>query len=65
MTIPIIIPDAQDRNTILAALRFYQQNGQGEPFNRSDDIHEIATGGDSEVSLDDAGIDDLCVDMTA
>jgi hypothetical protein len=46
--------------TVLAALRFYQANGQAEPANRSDDIHEIATNGDEEISLDDAAIDDLC-----
>lgn len=46
--------------TILAALRFYQEKGQGDPDNRSDDIHEIATRGDAVVSLDAAAIDDLC-----
>lgn len=50
----------QDRNTILAALRFYQENGQGDPDNRSDEIHGIATGGGEDVSMDGAGIDDLC-----
>jgi hypothetical protein len=44
----------------LAALRFYQQEGQGEPDNREDDIHDIATDGDRDISLDDDGIDDLC-----
>lgn len=47
--------------TILAALRYYQSKGQGEPDNRSDDIHEIATnGGEVMASLDEAGIDALC-----
>jgi len=53
-------PDAADRATILAALRFYQEKGQGEPFERSDAIHDIATNGGEVVSLDAAGIDDLC-----
>ena len=35
-----------------------QQGGQGDPANRSDDIHDIATnGGEVMSSLDDAGID--------
>lgn len=49
--------------TILAALRFYQERGQGDPGNRSDAIHEIATSGpngEEVVSLDAAGIDELC-----
>ena len=49
-----------DLATILAALRFYQENGQGDPDNRSDAIHEVATGGGDVISLDAAGIDDLC-----
>ncbi len=49
-------------STILAALRFYQWNGQGDPFKRSDAIHDIATNGDC-ISLDDEGIDRLCEDL--
>ena len=52
--------DGQDLNTILAALRFYQEHGQGEPSNRSEAIHDIATNGGDAISMDDAGIDDLC-----
>lgn len=50
----------QELATVLAALRFYQANGQGNPANRSDAIHDIATAGDEVISLDDDGIDDLC-----
>ena len=50
----------QEVNTILAALRYYQENGQGDPFKRSDAIHDIATDGDTDISMDDEGIDDLC-----
>jgi hypothetical protein len=47
--------------TVLAALRYYQQQGMGDPFNRSEDIHDIATnGGEVFSSLDDEGIDKLC-----
>lgn len=45
--------------TMLAALRFYEEKGQGNPANRSDAIHDIATNGDDVVSLDDGGIDEL------
>lgn len=51
--------------TILAALRFYQAGGQGDPANRSDDIHNIATDLDEEISLDDGGIDRLCYKLNA
>jgi hypothetical protein len=47
--------------TILAALRYYQEQGLGDPANRSDEIHEIATNaGLVLASLDDQGIDALC-----
>lgn len=49
----------QEFHTIVAALRFYQEKGQGEPENRSDQIHDLATDGDNTVSLDAIGIDDL------
>lgn len=52
--------DGAEHATILAALRYYQQQGMGDPDNRSDDIHDIATNGDQETSLDEDGIDDLC-----
>jgi hypothetical protein len=52
--------DSQDRNTILAALRTYQAAGYGEPCNRPLPIHDIATNMDCEISMDAAGIDDLC-----
>jgi hypothetical protein len=50
----------QELATILAALRYYQEQGMGDPDNRSNDIHDIATNGDNEVSLDADGIDALC-----
>lgn len=55
--------DGAELATIFAALRFYQQKGQGDPANRSDAIHELATtgpGGVEVISLDAAGIDRLC-----
>ena len=60
-TLPIYGLDIDESSTVLAALRYYQENGQGDPDNRSDEIHEIATnGGEVMSSLDDDGIDDLC-----
>lgn len=50
----------QERNTILAALRYYQKQGLGDPQMRPVDIHDIATDGDCDTSLNDAGIDVLC-----
>lgn len=47
-------------NTILAALRFYQESGMGEPANRPQHINDIATYGDQDGSLNDEGIDQLC-----
>ena len=56
----MILFEHQEVNTILAALRYYQQQGMGEPINRSDWIHDIATDGGSETSMNGEGIDDLC-----
>lgn len=52
--------DSDEFNTILAALRFYQASGMGDPSNRSDWLQEIACPTQDSTSLDDAGIDDLC-----
>jgi hypothetical protein len=50
----------EEFHTIMAALRFYQEKGQGEPCNRSDAIHAIATNEDEVTRLDVASIDALC-----
>ena len=50
----------QEFHTLLAALRFYQEKGQGEPANRSEWIHRLATNDDEVISLDEDGIDQLC-----
>lgn len=55
----LFIPNAIDRNTIIAALRFYQTHGQAESGNRTEEINILATGGDGEISMDSDGIDDL------
>ncbi|MFP3637683.1 hypothetical protein [Paraburkholderia sp. SIMBA_054] len=56
----LLIGSSQDRNTILAALRFYQSAGMGDPVNQSDEIHDLATNGNEDISMDSDGIDDLC-----
>lgn len=56
----VYVPEGPVRNTILAALRFYQQQGMGDPIARSESIHDIATGGGDETSLDEWGIEELC-----
>lgn len=50
----------EEHATILAALRYYQQNGQGNPGNRDNDTQFIATDGGELTSLDDEAIDALC-----
>lgn len=59
----LIVINETELATILAALRYYQQEGLGDPANRPDEIHDIATSNeDVEImsSLDDEGIDQLC-----
>lgn len=59
----VILIDDQQHATILAALRFYQQEGMGDPAKRSDAIHDIATNMDEVISLDEAGIDELVAQL--
>ncbi len=62
-----VIIDHQDNaelHTIIAALRFWQEKGMGDPDNRSDEMHDLATnGGEVFSSLDDEGIDTLVQDL--
>ena len=55
-----IAVDSAELSTILAALRYYQQEGLGDPDNRPEAIHDIATDGGENISLDAHGIDTLC-----
>ncbi len=50
----------QEFDTILAALRFYQDKGMSEPANRPDWLQELACPTDNCTSLDNTGIDNLC-----
>lgn len=63
-TLPMYALDDAQHATVLAALRFYQAKGQGDPYNRSLDIHEIAiNGGEVVSSLDADDIDNLCQEL--
>lgn len=46
----------EERATILAALSLYVSEGCGDPANRSDEVHELATRGDDLVSLDEHAV---------
>jgi hypothetical protein len=53
--------DSAELATVLAALRFWQEEEMAnDPFKRSDALQDIATNGDEETSLDNAGVDALC-----
>ena len=52
--------EREDIATIVAALRYYQQEGQGDPDNRDSMIQDLATAGGEITSRDDDGIDALC-----
>lgn len=52
--------DKAETDTILAALRTYQEKGYGDPCMRPDRIQAIAAPTIDDTSLDDAGIDELC-----
>lgn len=49
----------EDRHTIIAALRFWQQQGMCEPANRSDEFQNLATNFDQVTSLSESDLDQL------
>ena len=52
--------DGSQHATILAALRFYQERGQGKVGSTSRSIEHIATNCGRVDALDDDGINELC-----
>lgn len=57
--------DKDELNTILAALRWYQHSGMGQPFNRQDWLQKIACPDPgNNTSLDNDGISDLCTRLS-
>lgn len=55
--------ERDELNTILAALRYYQNGGMGEPSSRPDWLQEIACPDDDATSLADSEIDRLCEEI--
>ncbi len=57
------ILDNAARNTILAALKHYQDTNQGNPDFRSFEVDQVATGAAKDLhaqpALDDEGLDEL------
>ncbi|MBD2745948.1 hypothetical protein IC232_04465 [Microvirga sp. BT688] len=53
----------QEKNTVLAALFHYHKEGLGEPFNRSNEVHALASGEaddlQEDISLDKDGVSEL------
>lgn len=59
MKTPITIDTAEERDTILAALRYWQAAGaNGDDV--GDDLREIMTNGGKHEGMNDAAIDELC-----
>lgn len=56
---PSSLFDATDKATILAALTHYRDAGMGEPDNRSEELHAVATANEQVISMDAAGLADL------
>lgn len=55
--------DGSGRATLYAALHFWREEGKGEPSNRTDLQHELATASGREISLGEEGIDRLSEEL--
>lgn len=60
MALYIKLDETAQLNTILAALRFWQQREMTDPANRDNYMQSIATNMGEDTSLDDEGVDALC-----
>ena len=60
---PLFPLSTQEKNTVLAALFHYHKAGLGEPFNRSNEVHALASGEaddlQEDISLDQDGVSEL------
>lgn len=66
MSETVVVLDAAQHATVLAALRYYQSRGMGDPANRPAWIHDLAiNGGEIDAGLDEEGIDELCEHVNA
>ncbi|WP_095158157.1 hypothetical protein [Pseudomonas sp. Irchel 3E13] len=55
----VFIQNYEDLHTIIAALRFWKEQGMCEAANRSDDMHRLCTNDDELTSADESDVDDL------
>ncbi|MDZ5605254.1 hypothetical protein SJI00_20995 [Pseudomonas sp. RP23018S] len=56
---PIFNGHAEVLHTIIAALRFWQSNGMCDPYKRTPEFQDLATGGDEVTSLCAEDLDEL------
>lgn len=55
----VFIQHDEDLHTIIAALRFWQEQGMCEPANRSEEMQRLCTNDDELTSAADSDVDDL------
>jgi hypothetical protein len=61
---PLLYPlSNQEKNTVIASLLHYREDGLGEPFKRSNEVHLLASGEaeglNEDISLDQDGVQEL------
>ena len=59
-SVSLLMLSAEERNTLLAALRVYQRSGYGNPAAQPNWVSDLASNGGTERPFDDDGIDALC-----
>ncbi len=59
-SVSVLMMSAEERNTLLAALRVYQRSGYGNPAAQPNWVSDLASNGGTERPFDDDGIDALC-----
>ena len=59
-SVSVLAMSDEERNTLLAALRVYQQRGYGNPAAQPTWVSDLASNGATERPLDDNEIDALC-----
>lgn len=55
----VFIQHDEDQHTIIAALRFWQEQGMCEPTNRSEEMHQLCTNNDELTSASVSDVNDL------
>ena len=59
-SLSVLMMSAEERNTLLAALRVYQRSGYGNPTAQPNWVSDLASNGGTERPFDADGIDALC-----